>query len=92
MTPKGSMANDISIAYLYHFGQYRTEGPCLLILDDSEGYQDNSVVEIDEILGIITLYCLRNNMTNELQPIDKGCCNIFENYWDQEMINLCEKQ
>ncbi|XP_068086234.1 uncharacterized protein [Anabrus simplex] len=90
MTTKGSMTGEVFVKWIEHFAQYKPPGPTLLIMDGTKCHLDISIVDEAEEHEI-TLFCLPNSTTHELQPLDKAVFCSFEHYWDQQLLHFREQ-
>lgn len=85
MTEKGSMTTATFIKWVHHFAKFKPKGNVLLIFDGASSHLDAGIVEAADSCGI-TLFCLPNNTTQELQPFDKSVFGPYEAFWDDEVL------
>lgn len=85
MTSRGIMIIEAFLNWLTHFSRYKVAVSCLLVLDSATSHLDHSTVESADRHDI-TLLCLPNQTTRELQPMDKSVFRQLENTWDEKVL------
>lgn len=90
MTHKESMNVETFSNWLDHFIEFMSPAPVILIFDGAKCHIDISIAEKGEAHGIF-MYCLHNNTTHELQPIDKAAFRAYEAHWDNKLMKYWDK-
>lgn len=88
--PSGIITSKIFSYWIDHFVKFKVAGSVLLIFDSITFPVDYSIIQMAKKRDI-TMLCLPNVSTKELQPMHKGVYKSFEDHWDAEVLQLWSK-